>query len=125
ALAEFVPMFQPASNVNILAHMYGGGRLTGSHRYIVVAVDGPAGAHYSQFAYSQAITLDRPGTALITWTPSPSNPPGYLVVRDVAHSAFYVAGGASNRFVDTGTNPGCCWANPDTPSLIAKPLMTQ
>jgi hypothetical protein len=123
-LTEFVPMILPPSNVQVVqGREYG--KLEGTHYYIVMGLDGNQAKHRSPYAYSASVTMDRPGSATITWTPSPSNPAGYFVVRGPTFNSFYVQGGASSSFIDRGDFGGCCFVTPDTPTLIAKPLATQ
>ncbi len=133
-LSEFVPLFKPPANVQAAIAMDPldplelrqlPGTLIGTHTYVVVAVDGNRAAHYSEFAFSAPVSLRRSGSATITWTPSPSNPAGYFVVRDESLQAFYVPGATAHTYTDTGTGGGCCWERANTPSLIAKPLATQ
>jgi hypothetical protein len=125
-LTEFVPMILPPSNVQVVpGSALDDGKLEGTHYYIVIGLDGNQAIHRSPYAYSPSITMDRPGSAIITWTPSPSNPAGYFVIRGPTFNSFYVQGGGSSSFIDRGDFGGCCFVTPDTPTLIAKPLATQ
>ena len=124
ALAEMVPLYQPPTNVSALVSMRGAGELTGTHTYYVIAADSYHALKYSALsAPSQSVTLSRPGSVAITWTPSPSNPGGYEVLRD-DYWSWWVAGANANTFTDVGQN-SCCWIRPNTPYLVPKILATQ
>jgi hypothetical protein len=123
-LSVMVPLYQPPSNIRV-APSTQPGLLTGTHSYFVVAVDGVDAAQYSAFSPVVEITLSQSGSATITWTPSPSNPGGYYIVRDGQYQSFYVPGAGSNSFIDIG-GTSCCWGErPNTPSLVIQPAATQ
>jgi hypothetical protein len=124
ALSVYVPLFQPPSNVQVTIGNQPG-TLVGTHTYFIVAADGHyQSSHYSAFAFAAApVTLVRSGSATVTWTPSPSNPPGYMVQRDDLQS-FWVPGGSSSSFTDVGAY-NCCFDRSNTPSLVPKPIVTQ
>jgi len=123
-LSVMVPLYQPPSNIRV-APSTQPGLLTGTHSYFVVAVDGGDAARYSAFSPVVEITLSGSGSATITWTPSPSNPGGYYIVRDIEYQTFYVPGAGSSSFTDVGGTT-CCWGDrPNTPYLVVKPAATQ
>ena len=61
-------MILPPSNVQVVPGSEDG-KLEGTHYYIVMGLDGNQAKHRSPYAYSANITMDKPGSAIITWTP--------------------------------------------------------
>jgi hypothetical protein len=122
-LSIFEPVLQPPSNVSVKVNR-NSGTLTGDYIYEVIAVDGLNAAVYSAPASSAGVSTMQ-DSVLVTWTPSPSQPGGYYVVRIRPFQGFWVAGASSNSFTDTGMGGGCCWNRPTTPTLVAKPIATR